>query len=105
MKRWQKKENKDKTLFRGKLRPRSGGFWFMPGDVTTEEFLIDCKSTEKKSFSITEQIWEKIYTEALKCRKLPCLSIQLGNGTELVVLDKNDFLSFFQEKGGQNVKR
>ena len=34
MKRWQKKENKDKTLFRGKLRPRSGGFWFMPGDVT-----------------------------------------------------------------------
>lgn len=98
MKRWQKKETKDSVSFGGKRTPRSGGLWFKPGDVTTEEFLIDCKSTEKKSFSITEQIWDKINTEALKCRKLPCLSIQLGNGVEVVVLDKNDFQSFFQEK-------
>jgi hypothetical protein len=97
-KRWQKKERKDKDLFQGKLRPRSGGLWFAPGDVTTEEFLIDCKSTEHKSFSITESIWDKIHIEALKSRKLPCLSILLGDGTEVVVLDKNDFLSFFKEK-------
>jgi hypothetical protein len=98
MQRWQRKENKDNVLFRGKKRPRSGGLWFAPGDVSTEEFLIDCKTTEKKSFSITEQIWDKIHTEALKCRKMPCLSIQLGDGTEVVVLDKNDFLTFFKEK-------
>lgn len=98
MKRWERKESNDKTLFHGKRRPRSGGLWFAPGDVSTEEFLIDCKSTEKKSFSVTEEIWDKIHTEALKCRKLPCLSIQLGNGVEVVVLDKNDFLAFFKEK-------
>jgi hypothetical protein len=98
MKRWQKKEHTDKSLFHGKLRPRSGGLWFAPGDVSTEEFLIDCKTTDKKSYSITEKTWDKIHTEALKCRKLPCLSIQLSNGTEVVVLDKNDFLSFFKEK-------
>jgi len=98
LKKWQRKERKDSSLFRGRTRPRSGGLWFMPGDVTTEEFLIDCKTTDNKSFSITEQIWDKIRTEALKCRKLPCLSIQLGNGTEVVVLDKNDFLSYFKEK-------
>jgi hypothetical protein len=98
MKKWQKKENKDKSLFRGKLKPRSGGFWFAPGDVSTEEFLIDCKTTDKKSYSITEDIWNKINTEALKCRKLPCLSIQLGTGIEVIVLDKNDFLAFFKEK-------
>jgi len=103
MKRWQKKEKTDSSLFKGRVRPRSGGLWFAPGDVTTEEFLIDCKTTENKSFSVTEQIWDKIHTEALKCRKLPCLSIQLGNGTEVVVLDKNDFLSFFKEKGGDHV--
>lgn len=98
MKRWQKKEKNDSALFKGHTRPRSGGLWFSPGDVTTEEFLIDCKTTEHHSFSVTEQIWDKIHTEALHCRKLPCLSIQLGNGVEVVVLDKNDFSSFFKEK-------
>ena len=98
MKRWQKKEKDDSIIFGGKTKPRSGGLWFAPGDVTTEQFLIDCKTTEHHGFSVTEAIWDKIYTEALKCRKLPCLSIQLGNGTEVVVLDKNDFLSFFKEK-------
>lgn len=98
MKRWEKKEHKDKSLLGGKLRPRSGGLWFAPGDVTTKDFLIDCKTTEHKGFTVTEKIWEKIYTEAIGCRKLPCLSIQLGDGKEVVVLDKNDFFSFFQEK-------
>jgi len=98
MKKWQKKEKKDSSLFGGRVRPRSGGLWFMPGDVRTEEFLIDCKTTDKNSFSVTSRMWKKIYSEALKCRKLPCLSVQLGDGTEVVVLDKNDFLSFFQEK-------
>jgi hypothetical protein len=97
-KNWQKKEHNDKSLFRGRLRPRSGGLWFAPGDVSTEEFLIDCKTTEKKRFSITEDIWDKINREALNCRKLPCLSIRLENGVELVILDKNDFYSFFKEK-------
>jgi hypothetical protein len=98
MKRWQKKENKDCSLLRGRTRPRSGGLWFSPGDVKTEDFLIDCKTTEHKGFSITEDIWSKIYAEALKCGKLPCLSIQLGDGKEVVVLDKNDFMSFFKDK-------
>ena len=98
MKRWEKKENKDKLLLKGKKTPRSGGMWFAPGDVKTNDFLIDCKTTEHKGFTITEKIWEKIYTEALGCRKLPCLSIQLGDGKEVVVLDKNDFFSFFKEK-------
>ena len=97
-KAWQKKENKDKILFRGKLRPRSGGLFFAPGDVDIGQFLIDCKTTKHKGFTITEDIWNKIYQEALKCRKLPCLSIELSDGTEIVVLDKNDFRSFFKEK-------
>jgi len=98
MRRWQKKELRDSISFGGRRTPRSGGLFFAPGDVTTDKFLIDCKSTEKKGFSITEQIWDKIHTEALKCRKLPCLSIQLGNGVEIVVLSKDDFLTFFKER-------
>jgi len=97
-KKWQKKELNDARLFRGRKRPRSGGFFFAPGDVVIDRFLIDCKVTDRKSFSITEQIWSKINTEAIKCRKLPCLSIQLGNKAEVVVLSKDDFLSFFKEE-------
>ena len=98
MEKWQQKENKDSSLFKGRVKPRSGGLWFAPGDVDMGQFLIDCKTTNKKSFSVTTKIWKKIYGEALRCRKLPCLSIQLVDGTEIVVLDKNDFRSFFKEK-------
>ena len=97
MKRWQRKEKSDKSLFQGKSRPRSGGLWFAPGDVSLNQFLIDSKTTISKSYTITEEIWDKIYTEAIKCRRLPCLSVELGNGKEFVVLDKDDFLSFFKE--------
>jgi hypothetical protein len=96
--KWQKKENKDKKSFGGKRTPRSGGLWFIPGDVKIDKFLIDSKQTDHNSFSITLEIWKKIYREALNSRKLPCLSIELGDGTEVVVLDKNDFQSFFKEK-------
>ena len=95
---WQKKEIKDTKSFKGRKNPRTGGLWFAPGDVTTNDFLIDCKTTDKLSFSITKNIWNKIYKESLKNRRLPCLSVLLGDGTEIVVLDKNDFLSFFSEK-------
>jgi len=97
MKKWQKKEKKDAIVFSGKKRPRSGGAWHMPGDLKNEMFLFECKTTDKQSFSISEKIWNKIYNEALKCKKIPCLSIQIKDKIELVVLDKNDFLSFFNK--------
>ena len=98
MKKWRKKEIKDAVDFKGKLTPRSGGYFSFPGDVTTDTFLIDSKVTEKRSFSITENMWKKVFTEALKSRRLPCLSISLINyGIDLVVLDKNDFVSFLKK--------
>jgi len=98
LKNWQKKEIKDSKSFGGKRTPRSGGLYFSPGDVKVDQFLIDCKTTDHKGFTVTKDIWEKIYNEALKCRKMPCLSVLLNkSGTEFVVLDKNDFLSFFKE--------
>jgi len=98
-KKWQDKERKDLRAFKGRRTPRSGGLWFAPGDVTTKDFLIDSKTTEKKSFSVTADMWKKIHNEALKSRRLPCLSVSLSNyGIEFVVLDKNDFLSFFKDE-------
>jgi len=97
MKDWQKKETEDAKSFNGRKTPKSGGYFSFPGDVITEDFLIDSKLTKNKSFSITAKMWKKIYNEALKSRRLPCLSVSLSNyNIELIILDKNDFLSFLK---------
>lgn len=97
MKKWQQKENKDAKLFKGRVTPKSGGFWSFAGDVVTEDFLIDCKTTDKNRFSITKRMWEKIYVEALKSRRMPLLSAMFGDSNiEIVILDKNDFLQILK---------
>ena len=101
MKKWQKKEVSDAVLFNGKRTPKSGGFWSFPGDVVTKDFLIDSKITDKKGFRITGDMWNKLFNEALKSRRVPVLSISLMNeNLELVVLDKNDFISLINKKRG-----
>lgn len=99
MKPWQEKEKKDAELFKGKRTPKSGGFWSFAGDVVTDTFLLDSKTTDKKGFRITDNIWRKLYNEALKARKIPILSIFLtAKDLELVVLDKNDFITLMEDK-------
>lgn len=102
MRKGQRKEEKDAKDFKGRRTPKSGGFWSFQGDVRTENFLIDSKETDKKSFSITEGIWEKLFNEALKARKTPLLSISLTSyDIDLVVMDKDDFLTLFGGKNGK----
>lgn len=91
MKKWQKKEKNDAKDFGGSVHKGSGNRWYKPGDVSTEKFLIDSKHTDKKSYSISLQTWDKLYEEALFSKKLPVLSLQIQD-IEVVVLDKADFL-------------
>lgn len=100
MKKWQKKEKRDEKLFGGKRTIRSGGLWFNPGDLKTESFLLDQKTTKHNSFSIKSETWKKIETEALMEQRMPCLSVELGDGTEFVVLSLIDFKSWFKDEGG-----
>ncbi len=53
----------------------SGAFDFDKGDLKTDTHLIDAKYTERKSFSITTKILNKIWKEALERNKLPSLLI------------------------------
>lgn len=93
-KQWEDKERKDAKLFGSKGTPRSGGFWWAKGDSKNEKFLIENKTTAKERFSITSEIWEKISREALIEGRLPVLSVEFGDKKhEIVVLDKNDFLT------------
>jgi len=97
MKKWKKKENLDEKDFGGRVQKGSGNQWYAPGDVKTDRFLIDSKYTKNKSYSVTLKTWDKLFEEALFAKRLPILSLQIQN-TELVVLDKEDFLSLIDEE-------
>ncbi len=91
MKKWQKAEKKDQKDLCAKGIPRSGGTPMNPGDQKDSVFLYDSKQTDKKSYSITSKVWQKLYSEAILQKRLPALVIHLGTGEELVVLFKADF--------------
>ena len=66
----------------------SGALWFNKGDLRYGDYVIDAKYTDKKSFSITLSILEKIWGEALSMNKEPMLQIGVPrNEKELFVLD------------------
>jgi len=88
------KENKDAKEFHGRKTINSGRHEFDKGDGENEMFVWDSKVTEKNSFKLSKQIWKKIEDEALLKNKRPMLSLDIS-GTELVVLDKHDFIELF----------
>jgi hypothetical protein len=61
------------------------------GDATWKSFVVDIKEA-KKSFTLNENVWAKITTDAIKSgiNKSPALIIVLGNGpkkTRLLVAE------------------
>lgn len=97
MKKWQNKEQKDAKLFGAKLTPRSGGLWFAKADSKSQQFLIENKTTDKENFTIQGKVWEKIYNEAIINSRTAILSIMFGKKkTELVIIDKNDFIELIE---------
>lgn len=96
-KKWQKKEKKDAKDFETRQMPRSGGLWFAKGDSRNEKFLIETKITIHKGFTIVEKFWKKLEREGLLSRRIPILSIEFGHKIELVILDKNDFITLMEK--------
>ena len=101
----------------------SGAKWEKADLQTTEfqgmEFMIECKSTQSSSFSITKSIWNTVKSHAQNKSWLsrPVLSIRLYGPTvemtewgerentpenlpvelDLIVLDKDDFLELYSD--------
>ena len=95
---WKKKEKKDAKSFDCMRTPRSGGLWSSPGDISTDNFLMDSKQTKHLSYAVSAETIKKIYHEAIRSQKMPALSIQLGDNTEFIILRKDDFLSLINKK-------
>lgn len=66
--------------FHAKTTIASGAVWSMKGDVRNEKFLIECKTTNKKFYTVTIKVWEKILKEAIKDHlRVPLLVIDIVN--------------------------
>lgn len=62
--------------------PASGARPFNPGDITSENFLAECKTHTSKTqrIDIYKSVWKKICDEAMSKFKIPILF--LDNGTQ-----------------------
>ena len=88
---WEKQEKRLAKKTGGTTTAASGSFWSRKGDVRSVDLLIEAKQTDKASYSIKKQIWDKIRREALLDGRIPVLAIQIQD-RNLVVLDEEDFL-------------
>ncbi len=68
----------------------SGAIVWDKGDLKTDDYLIECKYTDKKSFRITAKILEKLWDESFSSNKLPRLIVGISrNDKELFIINCN----------------
>lgn len=93
---------------KGKCVPNSGAIRFGAGDVTTDEWLIECKTktSECSSFSIKKEWLEKNKEEMFAMGKsYSALAFDFGDGNNYYVLDEKTFLMLKEmlDNNGQKV--
>lgn len=79
---------------KGRVQPASGAInrFDLKGDVKSERFLIDDKTTHAGSFSVSLKLWRKLSNEAWKNRKRPAIRIEFSDGAPLYVVDEQTFI-------------
>ena len=91
-KRSQKQEKSVAKDFIAKVVVASGALWGAKGDVRSDKFLIECKTTQKDYYSLTATIWEKIEQEALKDNlRIPLMAIDIKDRDRVIVFRPKDF--------------
>jgi len=70
-----RQENGFAAALNGRRVPGSGAFEGILGDVSTKDHLIECKTTTRRSFSITVPLLEKIEEQAFANRKTPAFGV------------------------------
>ena len=83
----QKQEKKVAKELNANTVIASGSMWGSKGDVRNDEYLIECKMTQRPFYSLTKSVWEKIQKEALKDgMRIPMMCIDLENGKKQFIV-------------------
>ena len=96
-KKSQKQERQVAREIYGKTVPASGAFPTFKGDVRSNFYLVECKTTEKDFYVLHYKVWQKIYNEALKDGlREPLMQVDLKDGKErYAVLSERTFGEYF----------
>lgn len=92
----------------GKVTANSGATAFSKGDVTTDMFLLECKTcTEpRKSFTVKKEWFDKNREEAFAMHKdYSAVVFDFGDGENHYVIDENLFrqlIDYLKEKNDGN---
>lgn len=93
-KRSQKQEKSVAKDFNARVTPASGALWGQKGDVRSDKFLIECKTTWNTFYPLTAKTWDKIYVEATKDHgRIPLMVIDLEDKDRVVVFRVDDFIT------------
>jgi hypothetical protein len=85
-------EERVAKLFGGRRTPQSGGGKWKKGDVLTDLFLIECKTTitEKPSYTIKKEILEKANIQRKEMMKpFYAQAFTFGDDTDFFIFPKN----------------
>lgn len=98
-------ERQEKAIakaIKGKVTAASGATKFNKGDVVTDDWLIEAKTstTVKKSFTIKKQWLEKMREEQFACNKdYSALCFDFGDNKErFYVVDEQTFINCIKNK-------
>ena len=83
-------KNESKRI--GATQHKNSGRNTKKGDATWRDFVIDFKESEK-SFTITQEVWAKAVTDAIKAGtdKSPAIVLILGSGNKKIRLGIIEF--------------
>jgi hypothetical protein len=80
--------------YNGVTTPGSGNGWKQKADVHTDNYLIECKTTTKKSYSLDIEVFIRLFFQAVIENKDPLMEIEFASHSKtLVIMDKEDFLA------------
>ena len=76
--RSKKQEQKIAKEVGGRRVAGSGSSWRQPGDVKNNTHLIEAKFTDKDSYSLSANTWEKVQADAHRQGKEPAMVVELS---------------------------
>jgi hypothetical protein len=94
--RSQRQEQRNAAMPEGSQQPNSGRFWRFKRDNKVWNFLVESRTTEKGSYSVSKKEFESIRREAISTPPglKPGMQIDLGN-LSLFVMELRDFEALY----------
>lgn len=83
---WKEWEEEVAEALGGSLVKASGMTELFKGDVRAGAFLVDCKYTDSKSYTLTADMWRKVSSWAANEGRVPAIAVSVRGEEKFVVV-------------------